>query len=174
MKKSVLLIALMMPMVLFAQGEIKENNTFETFSSSIGELVKVVDYNMPKLKADPVRAKVTVRKVTNAISSSSQCYLQINGSLIAYEDVVELAKVLEQLKTLAEKDRIGDANYLKTQFKTKDGLILGYYIEFAFGYEVTTWYICLDGHDSSKLYFKSAEPLLETFNKAINKIKGIQ
>lgn len=183
MKKLLLLIALMMPMASFAQGEEKKDKTtFEKFTSSIGSIVKFIDYKMPVLETSYERAQVTVRKVTN--NNSSQCFLKIEftnynkreySAFIAYEDVVELAKALEQLKTLAENDGTGDANYLENKFRTKDRLYLGYYIDKnKNGDKAPTWFISLEGYTSSNLYFKSAEPLLETFNTAINKIKEIQ
>ncbi len=183
MKKLLLLIALMMPMASLAQGEEKkEKTTFEKFTSSIGSIVKFVDYNMPVLVTSYERAQVTVRKVIN--NKSSECFLKIEfkdynkreyDAFIAYEDVVELAKALEQLKSMAENDGTGDANYLENKFRTKDRLYLGYYIDKnKSGDKAPTWFISLEGYTSSNLYFKSADPLLETFNAAINKIKEIQ
>lgn len=183
MKKLLLFITLMMPIGAFAQGEEKqEKTTFEKFTSSIGSIVKFIDYKMPVLETTYKRAQVTVRKVTN--NNSSQCFLKIEftnynegkySAVIAYEDVIELAKALEQLKTLAENDSTGDANYLENKFRTKDRLYLGYYIDKnENGDKAPTWFISLEGYNSSYLYFKSADPLLDTFNTAINKIKEIQ
>lgn len=173
----------MMPVASFAQGdEKKEKTTFEKFTSSIGSIVKFVDYKMPILETSYERAQVTVRKVTN--NNSSQCFLKIEftnynkreySAFIAYEDVVELSKALEQLNNMAENDGTGDANYLENKFRTKDGLYLGYYIDKnKNGDKAPTWFISLEGFGASNLYFKSAEPLLNTFNSAIGKIKEIQ
>ena len=66
MKKLLLFITLMMPIGSFAQGEEKqEKTTFEKFTSSIGSIVKFIDYKMPVLETSYERAQVTVRKVTN-------------------------------------------------------------------------------------------------------------
>lgn len=183
MKKLLFTIALMIPVFAFAQETEKgEKTTFEKFTSSIGSIVKFVDYNMPVLVASSERALVTVRKVIN--DNSSQCFLKIeftkyNGhvysAFIVYEDVVELAKALEQLMSLAENDGTGDANYLENKFRTKDQLYLGYYIDKnKKGDKEPTWFISLEGYNSSNLYFKSPEPLLNTFKEAINKIQEIK
>lgn len=183
MKKILFVIAFLIPVFTFAQGTEKgEKTTFEKFTSSIGSIVKFVDYKMPILTSDYEKAQITVRKVIN--DNSSQCFLKIEfksynnrdySAFIAYEDVVELAKALEQLQTLAENDGTGDANYLENKFRTKDKLYLGYYIDKnKKGDKEPTWFISLEGYSSSNLYFKSAEPLLNTFKEAINKIQEIE
>lgn len=183
MKKVLLFIALLMPVASFAQGEQKkEPTTFEKFTSSIGHIVKFVDYKLPNLESSYERAQVTVRKVTN--NNSSECFLKIEftnynkheySAFIAYEDVKELAKALQELKSISESDGTGDANYLENKFKTKDRLYLGYYIDKnKNGDKAPTWFLSLEGYNSSNLYFKSADPLLETLTTAIDKIEQIK
>ena len=100
MKKVILLLALIMPVVSFAQElDKKEQTTFEKFTSSIGSIVKFYDYTMPKLPGSYQAATVEVRKVISG--SQSNCFLHIEftpyqrstqSAFIAADDLVEMKK----------------------------------------------------------------------------------
>ena len=79
MKKllTLLTLMLMLPMVTFAQvQEKKPQTTFEKFTSSLGIMMKFVDYGLPNVKSDYSEAKAIVRKVIK--NNESQCFLRIS------------------------------------------------------------------------------------------------
>lgn len=183
MKKIIIIMALLMPVFSFAQDvEKKEQTTFERFTSSIGAIVKFYDYSMPKLSASYQSASVEVRKVISG--QSSNCFLHIEftpyqrstqSAFIAGEDLVEMKKALEELKTLASADGTGEADYMENKFKIKDGSYIGYYIsKNKSGDKEPTWFFNINGYSNGTLYFKSPEPLIECFSNAIAKITSIK
>ena len=183
MKKLILLLALMMPMVSFAQElEKKEQTTFEKFTSSIGSIVKFYDYTMPKLSSSYQSATVEVRKVISG--SQSNCFLHIEftpyqrsaqSAFIAAEDLVEMKKALEELKTLASSDGTGEADYMENKFRIKDGSYIGYYIQKnKSGDKEPTWYFNINGYNGGTLFFKTPDALLDCFAGAIAKIDAIK
>ena len=183
MKKLILLLALMMPMVSFAQElEKKEQTTFEKFTSSIGSIVKFYDYTMPKLSSSYQTATVKVRKVIS--DSQSICFLHIEftpyqrnaqSAFIAADDLVEMKKALEELKTLASSDSTGEADYMENKFRIKDGSEIGYYIQKnKSGDKEPTWYFDINGYNNGTLFFKTPDGLLDCFAGAIAKIDAIK
>ena len=183
MKKLILLLALMMPMVSFAQElEKKEQTTFEKFTSSIGSIVKFYDYTMPKLSSSYQAATVKVRKVISG--SQSNCFLHIEftpyqrsaqSAFIAADDLVEMKKALEELKTLASADGTGEADYMENKFRIKDGSYIGYYIQKnKSGDKEPTWYFNINGYNGGILFFKTPDGLLDCFAGAIAKSVAIK
>lgn len=183
MKKIFIIMALLMPMYLFAQEtEKREQTTFEKFTSSIGSIVKLYDYSLPSLKTSYETATVEVRKVISG--NLSDCFLHISFTpyqrskqvaFIAYQDIIEMKKAIEELKTLAATDGTGEADYLENKFKIKDGSYIGYYIsKNKSGDKEPTWYFNINGYNNGTLYFKTADPLIECFTGAITKIEAIK
>lgn len=183
MKKLILLLALIMPITLFAQElDKKEQTTFEKFTSSIGSIVKFYDYTMPKLAAQYQSATVEVRKVISGPQSS--CFLHIEftpyqrstqSGFIAASDLVEMKKALEELKTLAASDGTGEADYMENKFRIKDGSYIGYYIsKNKAGDKEPTWYFNINGNNGGTMFFKTPDTILDCFTSAIAKINAIK
>lgn len=183
MKKILLILALIIPSVSFAQNETKKSQTtFEKFTSSLGSIMKFVDYELPDLKSQYANANVIIRKVT--AGGQGECFLKVEftdysksnySAFIASDDVFELKKALDELKKLSENDGTGDASYLENKFTTRDNLKMGYYIEKKkSGDKAPVWFINLEGYNRSSLYFDDATALSSLFENAINKINEIK
>lgn len=182
MKKllTLLTLMLMLPMVTFAQvQEKKPQTTFEKFTSSLGIMMKFVDYGLPNVKSDYSEAKAIVRKVIK--NNESQCFLRISFTdynsqahcaFIAYNDVVELKKALDELKKQVVNEVIGEAYYLENKFTTRDNLEIGYYIsKDKSGEKVPSWVITID---NESLFFKDASVLSTLFDNAIQKMNAVK
>lgn len=183
MKKIILLLALIMPITLFAQELAKkEQTTFEKFTSPIGIIVKFYDYSMPKLEARHQLAIVEIRKVISG--TQSNCFLHIEftpyqsseqSAFIAASDLVEMKKALEELKRLAASDGTGEAEYMENKFKIKDGSYIGYYIsKNKAGDKEPTWFFNINGYNGGTLYFTTPDTILDCFSSAIAKINAIK
>ena len=181
MKKLILLLALMMLIVSCTQDlEKKDQTTFEKVTSSTGSIVKFYDYTMPELASSYETVTVEVRKVISG--SQTNCFLciyKINNEInnaqsafIAADDLVEMKKALEELKTLASSDGAGEAYYMANKFRIKDGSEIGYFIQN--GDKEPTWYFDINGNPGSTLYFNTPDGLLECFAGAIAKIDAIK
>lgn len=182
MKKllTLLTLMLMLPMVTFAQvQEKKPQTTFEKFTSSLGIMMKFVDYGLPNVKSDYFEANAIVRKVIK--NNESQCFLRISFTdydnrahcaFIAYNDVVELKKALDELKKQVVNEVTGEAYYLENKFTTRDNLEIGYYIsKDKSGEKAPSWVIKID---NESLFFKDALALSTLFDNAIQKMNAVK
>lgn len=178
MKKllTLLTLMLMLPMVTFAQvQEKKPQTTFEKFTSSLGTMMKFVDYWLPDIHPKYAKANSFIRKVTK--NNESECFLNISFTdynnqahcaFIAYNDVVELNKALDELKKQVVNDGIGYISYLENKYTTKDYLEMGYYISIdASGNKMPTWFIKID---DKSLDFNDSSALSTLFDSAIKKM----
>lgn len=185
MKKllTLLTLMLMLPMVTFAQvQEKKPQTTFEKFTSSLGTMMKFVDYDLPDIKSKYAVANSSIRKVIT--NNETECFLNISftnarneeySAYIAYNDVIELKKALDELKKQVVNDGTGDANYLENTFTTKDNLKMGYYIEKKKSTDkAPTWVLNLEGFGSSSLIFDDSSALSTLFDNAIQKLNAVK
>ena len=192
------MIAMMIPLVSFAQDEENVNSskqtTFEKFTSTIGAIVKFKDYKLPDvtgkigsgLLASTYTVHAEVRQVMIGNETSLFLRLTYQGyqrpervAFIAYEDVVEIEKALTELVKQSENDTTGDAYYLENKFKTKDDFHIGYYISKSTskkGEESNElrWYVDLDNrYNYSTAFFPNSNGLIELFNSAIQKMNEL-
>ena len=200
MKKFMFIIALMMTNAIYAQNAGEENQvsdktTFEKFTSSIGTIVKFKDYPLPEatgktgggMFAAVYTVNATVRQVI--IEDVSSLFLKLSYkeyqgperiAFIAYEDVVEIKKALDEIITQRQSDTTGEACYLENKFKTKDYLEIGYYISKETNRKgdnsfKSNYYIDLDTrYRSSTAFFSEPTALVELFNNAINKMNQLK
>ena len=183
MKKFLLAIAIIFPLTAIAQNEEgKKETKFEQFSSSIGSIVKFYDYKLPIIKARAQNVNQSVRKVIR--ENESSCFLNLSftpyqrnehSAFIYLEDLIELKKATEELKSLAEIDATGSANYLENKFRTSDGAYIGYYIDKnRDGDKEPVWYFNIDGYSYGTIFFKTADEIIAIFDGAIQKINEIK
>lgn len=195
MKKVLLLIALLMPMVSYAQNDevssSSKQTTFEKFTSTIGTIVKFKDYDLPDVSGKTGSGMFAVQYTVHAklrqvlIGNESSLFLHLTYqgyqhpervAFIAYEDVLEIDKALKELIKQSENDSTGDATYLENKFKTKDDFQIGYYIQKSVskkGEESNElrWYVDLDNRYSySTAFFPNPDGLINLFQMAIQKM----
>ena len=200
MKKLLLIAALLIPMVIFAQTEDEspsssKQTTFEKFTSTYGQIVKFKDYELPDLTGkigsglSAVTYTVHVRVREVIVGDEKSLFLHLSRkpyerpervAFIAYEDVVEINKALTELVKQSNNDSTGDANYLENKFRTKDDFYIGYYIDKTVskkGEESNElrWYVCLDDrYNYSTAFFPNSEGLVSLFETAIQKMDEIK
>lgn len=195
MKKIIFIIAVIMPLALFSQNETssQKQTTFEKFSSPIGTIVKFKEYEQPTLVskvgsgllAVTYRVGVKIREVL--VGNEKALFLHLTytdqttkSAYIAYNDVIELDKALDELIKQKESDTTGDASYLENKFKTDDDFMIGYYIsknvdkKGEASYE-TRWYIDLDNrYRYSTAFFEKPDDLSAMFKSAIKRMNELK
>ena len=199
MKKLIVFLVLLMPMIVIAQNnEIASSSkqtTFEKFSSTIGTIVKFKDYKLTSvsskigsgLAATHYTVRAEVRQLIIDNNKTLFLHLTYQGyqepkrsAFIAMEDVVEIEKALTELIKQCESDSTGDAYYLENKFSTKDNFDIGYYIETTVdkkGEESNElrWYVTLDDrYNHSTAFFLEPDGLRDLFKTAIQKMNELK
>ena len=184
-------------MLLFAQDNSeKEQTTYERFISPKGSIIKLCDYALDDLLGHlgsglfklNYRAEAVIRKVT--VNGDSDFYLLLTyyrgenletKAFITYDNIVELLRAWNELKSRAQDDTIGDAKYSEQKFKTKfDYLSEGYYIEKkekkkGVYEENKVWFLDLDTRFSnSTMFFDEPEAVTNCFKSAIDLIDQLR
>lgn len=200
MKKLFLFIALLIPMVSVAQDDetmsSSKQTTFEKFTSTIGEIVRFKDYELPEVKGKVGTGLMSVTYIVYAnvreviIGNNKSLFLRLRYretpqssqrmAFIAYEDVIEIDKALTELVKQGENDSRGEADYLENKFRTKDDFEIGYYIDKKVsvrGKESNDqkWYVDLDiRYNKSTAFFPTPDGLINLFKSAIQKMNELK
>ena len=180
MKKFFIILALMMPMVLFAQSDVEKKLTkFEQFTSKTGRISKFVDVNMPSIPKSFIGSLETSIRTLMGEESNSYFY-RIEESetsrsishiaMIEYSDLVEINKALTKLASEVEADCVAKPDYLENRFITEDGFQIGYYVSKG----KATWYLKLERYSNSTVFIKNAEVLTSNFPAAQKKIEELK
>ncbi len=180
MKKFLIILALMMPMVLFAQSDVEKKLTkFEQFTSKTGRISKFVDVNMPSIPKSFIGSLETSIRTLMGEESNSYFY-RIEESetsrsishiaMIEYSDLVEINKALTKLASEVEADCVAKPDYLENRFITEDGFQIGYYVSKG----KATWYLKLERYSNSTVFIKNAEALTSNFPAAQKKIEELK
>lgn len=179
MKKIVLLLALMMPLVSYAQnGPEKQLTKFEQFSSKTGSITKFVDVNMPKI---PVSYSGALQTGIRILMGAKNVYFYrleeeetsrsvSHIAMIEYSDLVEINKALAVLVSEVEADCAANPDYLENKFISDDGFQVGYYVNKG----SATWYLQLERYGKSTVFIKTAETLTSSFTAAQQKIEELK
>lgn len=179
MKKILLLLALMVPFVSFAQNEAEKQLTkFEQFSSKTGKISKFVDVNMPKIPQSFMGSLQTgIRilmgeknayfyRIEEAETSRSVAHI----AMIEYSDLVEINKALAVLVSEVEADCAANPDYLENRFISEDGFQVGYYVSKG----SASWYMKLERYGKSTVFIKNAEAITSSFTAAQQKIEELK
>ncbi len=167
---------------LFSQNIKKESDVTKTklelATLKKGVVTKYTDYSLEGLKATgiqlPIETKIRKVKSGIVINYFYQIRRQLNNSTasIEYSDLIELIKVLKDLKTEFNADGTEKSDYLENKFVTSDGFQIGYFIDKS----KNSWYIKLHefGEDEDILKFDNIETLETAFNNAKVKIDELK
>ena len=197
MKKILLIIAMLLPVAVFAQEETvsSKQTTFEKFTSPIGKIVKFKDYELPTLESKfgsgflstTYSVQVGIREVI--VDNDKSLFLHLTyqayekperNAFIAFNDVIEIDKALDELIKQKVSDTTGEASYLENKFKTIDDFMIGYYISKNVSKkgEVTydnRWYIDLDNrYNYSTAFFNAPDELSKMFKSAIARMNELK
>lgn len=174
MKQAILFIALIIPLVTFAQDDSEKKQTkFEQFASKTGKILKFVDVNMPKLAYLETSIRTILGENKNAyfyrIEKSETSSSNSRIAMIEYSDLVEINKALTKLLSEDTADCASNPDYLENKFITEDGFRIGYYVSNG----KANWFIRLDRHNNSTIFLKK-EVLAENFPAAQKKIEELK
>ena len=180
MKKLLLLLALMMPMLTFAQNDAAKKLTkFEQLTSKTGRISKFVDVKMPNLPESFMGSlETSVRTVmgeqTNGyffrIEEAETTRRISHIAMIEYSDLVEINKALAKLIAEVDADCTANPDYLENRFITNDGFQIGYYVSKG----KASWYLKLERYSNSTVFIKNAEVLSTNFKAAQQKIEELK
>ena len=180
MKKVFVILALMMPMVLFAQNDVEKKLTkFEQFTSKTGRISKFVDVKTPNIPESFMGSLDTSIRTLMGEESNSYFYRieeretsrsVAHIAMIEYSDLVEINKALTKLVGEVEADCTANPDYLENRFITEDGFQIGYYVSKG----KASWYLKLERYSSSTVFIKNAEALTSNFPAAQKKIEELK
>lgn len=180
MKKLLVILALMMPVALFAQSDAEKKLTkFEQFTSKTGRISKFVDVKMPNIPQSFMGSLETSIRTLMGEQSNSYFYRIEQGetqrsvshiAMIEYSDLVEINKALTKLVSEVEADCAANPDYLENRFITEDGFQIGYYVSKG----KASWYLKLERYSNSTVFIKNAEALTSNFPEAQKKIEELK
>ena len=173
MKKILVILALVLPLVSFAQasGDAKKLTKFEVFSSKTGAIVKFVDVKMPNI---PMNFMGSLESGIRTIKGGQNAYFYrieeaetsrsiSHIAMIEYSDLVEINKALAKLTSEVDADCAENPDYLENKFRTVDVSKCK-----------AIWFMKLERYTSSSVFIKSKEALVEAFTNAQKKIEELK
>lgn len=181
MKRLLFVLFMCLSIGAFAQDVKKEAEKHVTkmdaFASKTGIITKFIDYNLPPLKASLTPNDTRIRVLIQG--SEKKYFYQIDKedkygtkkASVAYEDLLEIIKALQVLRTESEKDLVLNPDYLENKFVTGDGFQVGYYVSKG----KLQWYVQLEKYGSGNSIFINDVSVIETaFGEAKTKIEEIK
>ena len=174
MKKVLIMLAMMMPFVSFAQDDTEKQQTkFEQLASKTGRLSKFVDVKMPRLSYLETSIRTVLGEQGNEyfyrIEKPETTTTNEKIAMIEYSDLVEINKALTKLLSQVDADCESNPDYLENRFITEDGFRIGYYVDKG----KANWFIRLERYGKSTVFIKK-EVLAENFPAAQKKIEELK
>lgn len=156
----------------------KEKTKMDAFASKTGTIMKFVDFNLSGIKQSYGKLIETrIRKVSSGTLSTYFFQIVKTGQYsnptasIEYNDLIEVIKAIQPLKTDVEKDVATNPDYLENKFTTVDGFQVGYYISKG----KATWFLKLEKYGSdSSVFIDNVNQIEQYFEEAKNKIDEIK
>lgn len=153
--------------------------TYEQLTRQIGVQCKITDYDIATMYPQLFRnMETTVRSVE--VDGTVRYFYRIYQketkeqpaveAFVAYDDFVEIDKVLESMIAEEHKDRSARKDYCETFYRTDDGFQMGYSIK----NRQTNWYLVLDRYSENKVFFDSGTKLKDNFKKALAKFEEVK
>ncbi len=179
MNKLVLTISVIILLTsnIFGQETKKENSKMEEFASKTGVIIKFIDYSLPNLKINYGIAETKIRKLISGSEVGYFYQISYKGKYdtktasIAHEDLLEIIKAIQTLKSNSKIDKTLNPDYLENKFITDDGFQLGYYVQKG----KLKWYLVLEKYGSGNTVFINDITVIEdAFAKAKIKINELK
>lgn len=174
-KLSLITVFLLICTIVFAQE--KDVSKMEKFASRTGQIIKFSDYSLSDLKSRYTSLETKIRKVE--AGGEVKYFYQIikedeydnKSASIAYEDLLEILKALDNLNKNSKNDAQSNADYLENKFVTEDGFQVGYYVKNG----SVNWYLTLEKYGSGNTVFiPKYSSILNSFKKAKDKIESLK
>lgn len=162
---------------LFAQDAKEANTKMDLFASKTGVILKFIDYSLPNLNLIYGAAETKIRKLISGGDIAYFYQISYKGQYdtktasIAYEDLIEIIKAFQTLKSDSVNDQSSKPDYLENKFVSDDGFQLGYYVSSG----KLKWYIVLEKYGSGNTVFINDVITIEkAFNGAKEKIESLK
>lgn len=157
MRVRILITALVFVFTISLQSQEKKDakSKMTEFVSKTGAIIKFEEYRLPKLKSSYGGAEVNIRKIISGklekyfYQVSKKGEYDTKVASIAYEDLVEVIKAIDELKNQSEEDVNTISDYLENKFVSEDEFVIGYYVS----NKRVVWYIQLDKYGSNNTIF---------------------
>lgn len=180
MKKLLIVLLAIIPMVSFAQSETYVQGVFgnsqtiyHQLVSTPGEISKLIDVDMPKLGNLDTCVRIIVSKRGNHYLYKIEDTNDLNSvSRIVYIDYSELLKVNKALKKIAKDvdyDCQTNPDYLENRYITEDGFRIGYYVKNG----KADWFVKM-GDKNYSVVRLSKDVIFENFTAAQKKIESLK
>lgn len=178
MRRLILMLATVLPMIAFAQGHegIWKQTKFEKLTSQTGSLIKFTDISVPNFPLYLGGAvKAYIRTCLNGGENVyfyriEQQSVEPRVAMIEYSDLVEVNKAIEKMVKEITSDIQGNYGYLENRFMTEDGFLIGYRIS----KEKVSWFLKFGWYDSVTVVVKNHEALVSAFRSAQQKIEELK
>lgn len=152
---------------------------YEQLTQQTGVQCKITDYDIATLYAQLFHdMETSVRSVD--LEGSVHYFYRIYRkeikeqpsmeAFVAYDDFVEIDRVLELMIEEERKDRSARKDYCENFYRTDDGFQIGYSIK----NRQTNWFIVLDRYSEKKISFDSAIKLKDHFKKTLAKFEEVK
>ena len=152
---------------------------YEQLTQQTGVQCKITDYDIAILYAQLFHdMETSIRSVD--VEGSVRYFYHIRRkemkeqpaveAFVAYEDFVEIDRILESMLEEERKDWSARKDYCENFYRTEDGFQLGYSIK----NRQTNWFIVMDRYSEKKISFDSATKLKDHFKKALAKFEEVE
>ncbi len=172
-----LFIALLSVGAIFSQDLKEQQSKMLDFVSKTGVLIKFEDYRLPSIKLNYGIAEARIRKLTSGTETklfyqiSKEGKYDTNTASVAYEDLLEMQKALENLKSQSVNDTSTYADYIENKFVTDDGFQVGYFVSKG----KTNWYLILEKYgDGNTIFMKDVASIDVAFDLAKTKMDELK
>ena len=179
MKKFLVVLAMLLPLVSFAQQEDakKQMTKFEEFTSKTGSIIKFTDVSLSRMSLVYGSLDTGIRILKGSpnayfyrLEESETSSRLGHIAMIEYSDLVEINKALEKLASEVDADIAANPDYLENKFRTVDGFEVGYFISKG----KANWYLKLERYSNSTVFVKSQAIVMEGFKNAQAKIEELK
>ena len=152
---------------------------YEQLTHQTGVKCKITDYAISTLYAqlfDGLETSVRTVEVEGAVQYFYRIYRKEVKEqpavevFVAFDDFVELDRVLESMIAEEHKDKNARKDYCENFYRTDDGFQIGYSIKS----RQTHWYLVLDRYSEDKVFFDSVTKLKDHFKKALAKFEEVK
>ncbi len=152
---------------------------YEQLTHQTGVRCKITDYAISTLYAqlfDGLETSVRAVEVEGVVKYFYRIYRKEVKEqpavevFVAYEDFVEIDRVLESMITEEHKDKNARKDYYETFYRTDDGFQIGYSIKS----RQMHWYLVLERYNENKVFFDNVTKLKDHFKKALAKFEEVK
>ena len=152
---------------------------YEQLTQQKGVQCRITDYEIPTQYAQLFHdAEISVRTVD--VDSTLRYFYRFYRKevqeqpavdvFVAYDDFVEINRVLELMIAEERKDKSARKDYCENFYRTDDGFVVGYSMKS----RQTSWYLVLDRYNEDKVFFDSGTKLKDHFKKALAKFEEVK